>query len=265
MTTSLRKAYKTKNLILFVGAGLSKNLELPSWNALIGHLAEKLGYNPDIFHTYGDYQSLAEYYAIEKGGIGELRQWMDNSWHSGMADKVKKSNIYRLLVELDFPIIYTTNYDNSIETAYDLHNRDYIKVTNVNDIRNIENNKCQIVKFHGDFSQDDSIVLTESSYFERLNFESPLDIKFRSDVLGKSILFIGYSLSDINIRFIFYKLSKIWEDSGHQDHRPPAFLFTHKTNPIQEVILKKRGITMISSDKDDPAEALLKLFDELSP
>ena len=45
-----------------------------------------------------------------------------------------------------------------------------------------------------DFSDDSSIVLTESSYFERLEFNSPLDIKLRSDMLGKTILYIGYSL-----------------------------------------------------------------------
>ena len=32
-----------------------------------------------------------------------------------------------------------------------------------------------------------TIVLDESSYFERLEFETPLDIKLRSDVLGKSV------------------------------------------------------------------------------
>ncbi|MDA7108033.1 hypothetical protein PJ022_24255 [Escherichia coli] len=35
------------------------------------------------------------------------------------------------------------------------------------------------------------MVLDETSNFQRLEFETPLDIKFRSDVLGKSVLFIG--------------------------------------------------------------------------
>jgi len=34
--------------------------------------------------------------------------------------------------------------------------------------------------------------------FDRLYFSSPLDIKLRTDALGRSILFIGYSLSDVN-------------------------------------------------------------------
>ncbi|RLA71278.1 MAG: Sir2 family NAD-dependent protein deacetylase, partial [Epsilonproteobacteria bacterium] len=244
------------NLMLFVGAGVSKNLNLPDWSDLINHLADELGYNKDIFHTMGDYQSLAEYYIIQKNGIGELRSWMDLNWHRDMEKKLKKSRIYELITKLNFPIIYTTNYDNSIEMAHKYYKKDFVKVASVKDIRCIDNNKKQIIKFHGDFSDDNSIVLTESSYFDRLDFDTPLDIKFRSDVLGKSILFIGYSLSDINIRFIFYKLTKIWEESGQIKNRPPVFIFTNKENPIQEAVLKKRGIEMIVSDVDDRAKAL---------
>lgn len=42
---------------------------------------------------------------------------------------------------------------------------------------------------------------------------SPLDIKLRADALGKSILFIGYSLTDINIRYLLYKLHIQWAES----------------------------------------------------
>ena len=49
----------------------------------------------------------------------------------------------------------------------------------------------RILKLHGDLDNENSLVLTETSYFERLPFESPVDIKLRSDTLGKSILFIG--------------------------------------------------------------------------
>lgn len=254
--------YKKGNLILFVGAGLSMNLELPSWGNLIDYLAEDLGYESEIFHSLGNYQSLAEYY-IKKNGIGELRSWMDNKWHNGMEEKIAKNEIYKDLVALDFPIIYTTNYDKSIELAYKHYQKDFTKVTGVKDIKDIENNKTQIIKFHGDFTNDESIVLSESSYFERLDFETPLDIKFRSDVLGKSILFIGYSLTDINIRFIFYKLMKIWEKSGRMEDRPSSFIFTNKENIIQKEILKSRGIDMVVSDKDNPGEALKDFFEKL--
>lgn len=261
--TRIKEAYKSDNLILFIGAGVSMNLDLPSWGELINHLAEDLGYDPEIFNTFGDYQSLAEYY-INKNGIGELRSWMDTKWHKDMENKVGKSKIYEIIAKSNFPIIYTTNYDKSIELACKCYGKDFVKITGVKDISKICKDKAQIIKFHGDFTNDETIVLSESSYFERLDFETPLDIKFRSDVLGKSILFIGYSLSDINIRFIFYKLSKIWEKSGKTAERPPAYIFTNRDNPIQEEILKSRGIEMIVSQEDHPGKALEDFLSKLT-
>ncbi|WP_262362452.1 hypothetical protein [Klebsiella pneumoniae] len=45
--------YKKGNVILFVGAGVSMNLGLPSWSQLVDHIATELGYDPDIYRTFG--------------------------------------------------------------------------------------------------------------------------------------------------------------------------------------------------------------------
>jgi hypothetical protein len=49
------------------------------------------------------------------------------------------------------------------------------------DIQKIKAGDIQVVKFHGDFDDEESIILTESQYFARLNFEHPLDIKLQGD------------------------------------------------------------------------------------
>ena len=61
--------------------------------------------------------------------------------------------------------------------AHEAHNVPYSKVANAADLVSLTEDKRHIIKLHGDFDDDTSIVLDESSYFERLYFDSPLDIK----------------------------------------------------------------------------------------
>lgn len=256
----LISSFKQGNVILFVGAGVSMNLGLPSWNALIDKIAQDLDYDPEIYKTFGDFYALAEYYRIKKGSIGSLRSWMDRKWHSSDI-KIETSNVHKLIAKAEFPIIYTTNYDRWLEHAFDFYKKPYTKIASVADLTKLKANKTQIVKFHGDFDDDKSIVFDETSYFERLEFETPLDIKLRSDVLGKSVLFIGYGLADVNLRFLFYKLSKLWKLNNNGEAQPRSYIFSPRPNPVQEAILDQWGISMLSSQIEDPGEALKKFLE----
>jgi hypothetical protein len=109
-----------------------------------------------------------------------------------------------------------------------------------------------VIKFHGTFSDDASLVLTESSYFERLEFESALDIKLRADTLRHSLLFIGYSLSDLNIRYLLYKLHKLRRAVKRTGrYVPAAFLTTFGTGEIQRTLLAQWGVSILELDPVD--------------
>ena len=262
MKDELLDAHRTGKLMLFVGAGVSANLGLPSWSELIGHIANELGYDPKIFSTYGNYLALAEFYKKKKGHLGALRSWMDREWHKSTTD-IKKSDIHRLITEGNFSRIYTTNYDRRLEYAHDAYGVEYDKITSVADLVSVRDGHRQIIKFHGDFDADESIVLDETSYFQRLNFDTPLDIKLRNDVLGSSVLFIGYSLNDLNIRLLFYKLTEMWNRSTLASARPKSYIFANRPNPVAEEVLRHWGIEMIVSEEDDPKKALSDLLEEL--
>ncbi|WP_313918392.1 SIR2 family protein [Tahibacter sp.] len=259
MIEELKDAYRRRRLILFVGAGVSRGLGLPSWSDLIDHMARELEYEPEVYRTFGDYLTLAGYYRIQKG-LGPLRSWLDREWHSKDRD-VSKSKIHELIAKLDFDQIYTTNYDRWIESSFEHWKRPYTKIANVGDLAKAQKG-TQIVKLHGDFDDDASLVLDESSYFERLDFESPLDIKLRSDTLGKSVLFIGYSLTDINIRLLFYRLASLWKKELVAQ-QPPSFIFFPRPNPIQQAMLEKWNIRVICPVSDDSTNELEKLLTAL--
>lgn len=264
----LARSIQKGNTILFAGAGVSRNLSLPSYGELIDQLGMELGFDPEIFWNLGndDYLSLAEYYVLEKGSLTPLLEKFQSKWIVS-TDMVKASTVHELLVQLNFPIIYTTNYDNGLEMAFEEYapNIKYRRISDVKDIARSSGCDTQIIKFHGDMETKDesTIVLTESSFFDRLDFESPLDIKFRSDILGKSILFLGYSLSDINLRVLLHKLNQTWKTFNSSNVRPPVYMFLTSPNPIQERILQARGITPIISSIPDPRDGTISFLKTL--
>jgi hypothetical protein len=257
----LVEAIRARRCMLFAGAGVSMAVGLPSWTKLIEHMRKELGL--DEQDSDADYQSLAEYYRLQQGSIGALRSWMDRSWSVSEA-KVGKSKLHDLIVRLDFPILYTTNYDNNLEVAYQLAGRGYTKVVNARDLARAGDGCPQIVKFHGDFESDESLVLAETDYFDRLNFDSPLDVKFRADALGRTILFVGYSMSDLNIRLLLHKLWRTWADSGRIKDRPPSFVFTARPDPVRDAVLGQWGITVLRGSDRDPEKSLVGFLERLA-
>lgn len=257
-------AVKERCAILFAGAGLSISVGLPSWREVMEQIAAELGVATEAIAGPGtSYHMLAEYYRIRHGSIGPLRSWMDRQW-SVSARRVRKSRIHELIVSLDFPLIYTTNYDRNIEAAFEAHGRDYVKIASARDIAKARDTVTQIVKFHGDFEDDASLVITETDYFDRLAFDTPLDIKFRSDALGRTVLFVGYSMMDINIRLLLHRLARTWQKSGQVGDRPVSFAFLGRPNPMQEAILAQWGVTALWGEGDDPEADLIDFLESLA-
>ena len=262
MDHALFSAVRDRQAILFVGAGVSMNLGLPSWDELVTEMGRRLKYDSEVFEGLGIKTELAQFYEIRKRSFDTLRKWMNRKWHTSHK-RVDRSRVHRAIVNLQFPIIYTTNFDRWLEIAYERRNKRFTKVSNVSDFARIRDGVTQIIKFHGDLDDVSPLVLTETDYFDRLVFESPLDIKLRSDSIGKTILFIGYGMSDINLRYLLYKLERMWTLSRFADERPRSFIFLTRPNSVQETILQQRGIQPIVSKKDDPADGLTTFLEGL--
>lgn len=252
----IRELRKEKRLIPFIGAGLSIPLGLPSWSTLVGIIARQLGYDPDVFRLNGNNLQLAEYYVAVKGSIGPLRSEMDRLFNP-TAERIKASRAHAALASMSLPVLYTTNYDRIIERAFEMRGVPCHTIANIDDISAAPSDATQIVKFHGTFSDDASLVLTESNYFERLEFESAIDIKLRADMLGKSLLFLGYSLSDVNIRYMLYKLHKLRGQVKRDGNRnPSAFLTTFGSGEIQRTLLARWDVSIVELDPADKTSSL---------
>jgi hypothetical protein len=251
-----REMQQEGRLIPFVGAGLSQPLGLPSWDGLIDSVAVQLGYDPTVFRLSGRKEQLAEYFVVEKGSLKPLTRRMSRFFHPP-ARAVRASTTHRLLVRLKPPSIYTTNYDDVIERAFRIHHARCHTISRMEDIPSAPSDVTYIVKFHGTFSDPASLVMTESDYFNRLDLESALDLKLRADTLGRSLLFLGYSLGDMNIRYLLYKLHKLrGRLEAGEEREPSAYLVAFGTNDIQRKLLKQWDVQVIDLDPRDKTKSL---------
>ena len=263
MDPELISAMKTGRTMLFMGSGVSATLGVPTWSGLIAKLANKLGYDERLLAPPGvNYLTLAQFFyeKYKQSGIADLCNEMSAEWNAS-EEKLKNSEVHKLLYKLRFPTIYTTNYDQNLENAFRLFGGDPLVVNDISQFGLGKASDQTIIKFHGDLTDPNRIVLTESQYFERLNFEAPLDIRLRSDALSNSILFIGYSLSDINVRLLLYKLSNMWKNDNNQ--RPKSFILLSRPNQMEEVVLGSWGIKVITHDDDDPSHMLVSFLEQL--
>jgi hypothetical protein len=75
-------------------------------------------------------------------------------------------------------------------------------------------------------------------------------------LLRHPVLFVGYSLSDINVRYLFHKLSKIWTAAGSHVERPASHIFMMTPNPVEEAIFKRWEINPVVEGTGSPMEGL---------
>jgi hypothetical protein len=277
LPSGFEEAVKERRLLPFIGAGFSKNVnrKFPNWTDVISRAATLLEYDSEILMAQGDYLQIAEYLDV-KGLLGELYNSLSKEMDDEKKYDITISKPHLLLPYLDVPFIFTTNWDSWIERGFENQKVPYSKIIThenfvsprkyrlrpdedtssslysrdkVSTIRQ-KFSETTIVKYHGDFSNHDSIVFKEGHYYDRLDFEHPLDIKLRSEIIGRSVLFIGYSFSDPNVRRVWHKLNKVMKEIDSRDHIR-SFFVTHLNNPLLIEVFKKKDIeTILLSPKD---------------
>ena len=246
-----------RRLIPFVGAGFSSALDLPNWESMLRELCEQIEdampFDELLEATGHDYLQVAEYLFLKcDRQIGPIRRQLEKSL--GKHRSPLTSGPHVELLNLRAAQIYTTNYDDLIEAVYRELQRPISPVILPKDVALSDTKRTQIVKYHGDLVHERTLVLTESAYYKRLNFESPMDLKFRSDLLGKSVLFMGYSFRDINIRIIWFKLMEMMRDIPEADRRP-SYIVRLEPNAALDELNAAVGLKTIVLSPDGPVES----------
>lgn len=207
--------------VFFVGAGLSIQAGLPTWESLIKELigvAEKqLWFNADKTKEYdalikdGQFLFLAE----------ELKTDLGSSYNDYMEERFVSKNYeptenHEYIAKTQASLIITINYDRLIEKGYNKVYGDYPEPYLYSDSRAAANlfwkGRFFVLKAHGDAKKDiESIVLSQKDYRRTLYREPGYRSLLQSIFTTKSILFIGVSLTDPE----FNQLLDYLHDSYH--------------------------------------------------
>lgn len=128
-------------------------------------------------------------------------------------------------------IILTTNYDTFLEDTYnEFSEYEITKFIGQQGFFNDSIGISEIFKIHGCVSNPNSIVITESDY-EKFEENSVLiSAKIISLMIHSPIIFMGYSLTDLNIRNIIKSFTKSLDDQELQKLERRIYLIERNTS-----------------------------------
>jgi tetratricopeptide (TPR) repeat protein len=266
----LEEAIKNNNLVFFVGAGCSLPLNFPSWKKLIEDILEELN------NKYGstsdtNFQNILK--GVQSGSktLFEALNLIERDANHGPTYKTKSkeivntqiesisktlpenSKIHGLLWNISSKII-TTNYDNALE-RYKPNNISPKIFDNTNafqSLRSQTNDAQFLYKIHGDNDNPESIILFESDYKEIYEKDNYNNDALATHFKDKTLLFIGFSLTDPFVNDLFTKIKTIYKGYTVNEH----FVFTTKNEDFTEYDVNAIQI-------DDWNEGLLGYLTEL--
>lgn len=143
-------------------------------------------------------------------------------------------------------MFYTTNYDNFIERAFSLHGRKYRRVAiEAHMAAANDPDTCEIIKFHGDLENPDEMVLSERDYERRLTLETVMDYRFRADLLGRVVLFIGYRFRDWNVSYLFRLMNEKFHSLPGSSSGRRAYITVSDPSDFEVQLFRARNIEVI--------------------
>lgn len=248
----IQEASHQKRLVAFVGAGASCDAGVPLWNDLVSKMAEVLPQEIQLKYDNLQLAQLIRETSDEKAYYASVRKHLSQNVTSPNA-------IHDAILDLDPNCVITTNYDTLLEEAALRKNQQFWVVSKDSDLPQNHGERL-LVKMHGDLDNE-NIVLTENDYYDySRNF--PLIRSFVvSQFASKVVVFIGFSFSDINLRYI---LREVQSELGSKMQK--AFLLTQETPSLVEMNnFKEKGVNVLSITPAVAQEVISRLRLEPRP
>ena len=271
--SDLKRLYRDNRVIPFIGAGVSMAVHWqrdgveaqgPSWGELVDHACKLLNIQePDLLRIRGSDLQILEYFSALKGGFAPLTNWLSTEFSYAKDTDIIACPIHDALRKLvRCKLFYTTNYDNFLERALQISDRS-VHVTSSE--RNVSHRRAddEIVKFHGDFNDPDNRVFSESQYLVRMRLESAMDFKLRADILGRAVLFIGYSFRDPNVAYLFHIVNQLFNRLPDSYSGRRAYIVLPDPSEFERRLFHLRNIEVIPISSVNMTGSIADLLNEM--
>lgn len=263
----LRKAYKDKKLVPFIGAGLAIPFGIPGWGELIMQIAESyvescyiesIKYYVKIGEYWKAIQSIKEFSMISDM---DIQEYIVEKIKNKMNEPVQTENHnYLDIAQMNFKNIFTTNYDlfitkyinNPLVIPQVLHKVDINSQLFFN-----SDDDTHVWHIHGHILDPGSIVISEQKYNE-LYSNGKYKKVFNIFQANGTFLFLGFSMGDVYIQNILEQ-NKEFYNSQH-------YIFLDRPDyELQKELKEKYNVNVISYDStvDSHAHAIRKLLAEI--
>lgn len=254
----VKNARDEDKLIIFVGAGISKNSDLPDWDRLIKVFVNKLNYpiKEGKELSYDEYLKVPQYYYNIFG---------DEEYKKVIREELdverEPNDIHELIFKLDPKHIITTNYDRLLEETVIEQRMLFDVISKDKDLLDSKKSKY-IIKMHGDIKDLENIVLKENDYLNYSQNHILIETYIKSLLVNSTFLFIGYSLNDYNLKQIISWVDYLAKGYTDINDRPKSFI-------VQEVNEAYRGFIEDYYEKNNiliinPQEIDKEYFDSLT-
>lgn len=192
---------------IFVGAGVSMAAGYPSWSELLSDIAEELEIDSKNVH---DLAALAQWSIQENGGATRVRNVIKNE----IGPEKPIPETVQIISRLPLRHIWTTNYDRLIERAFASISRPLNPIAGPKDLAlRVTPGAALLYKMHGSVDRLDDIVISTDDYElfrSRRGQYLPL---FQAHLTSMSMLFIGISFTDPNVRHVLSLIRESFTDA----------------------------------------------------
>lgn len=248
----IQEASRNGRLVLFVGAGVSKNSGVPMWGELIEKMKSEL---PESVRNEKDDLKLAQLYKDSRGEKEYLEMVMDTLYHN----KVIPNPIHKELLALAPAHIVTTNYDDLIEQEIRNEYKQFAIVRSDKDMPNMTYPNA-LIKMHGDYTLG-NIVLAENDYYNYPKTFALTRAFVQSLFASKLIVFVGFSFADINLKMILNDVKNILEERM----QPVYMLSLNKPDNVTQKYFESKGINIVYLEDSEVAKLLSNIQDNGEP